>query len=130
MISRLVLTDFRNHADAVLTPGPGFVVLTGENGAGKTNVLEAVSLLAPGRGLRRASLAEMARQQGDGGFGIAATLADATPLATGIEPGAPSRRPVRINRGPRSDKPRVVEASVIMFRVPCARTPLKKKSIP
>jgi len=74
MISRLVLTDFRNHADAVLAPGPGFVVLTGDNGAGKTNVLEAVSLLAPGRGLRRAPLAEMARQGGSGGFGVAAAL--------------------------------------------------------
>ncbi|NWN27501.1 AAA family ATPase, partial [Escherichia marmotae] len=45
-VSRLVLTDFRNHADATLAPGPGFVVLSGENGAGKTNVLEALSLLA------------------------------------------------------------------------------------
>ena len=74
MLSRLVLTDFRNHADLTLTPGPGFVVLTGENGAGKTNILEAVSLLAPGRGLRRAALGEMARQGGAGGSGVAATL--------------------------------------------------------
>ena len=74
MLARLILTDFRNHADTVIAPGPGFVVLTGENGAGKTNVLEAVSLLAPGRGLRRAALGEMARQGGPGGFGVAATL--------------------------------------------------------
>jgi len=74
MLSRLILTDFRNHAEAVLHPARGFVVLTGENGAGKTNVLEAVSLLAPGRGLRRASLSDMARQGGSGGFGVAATL--------------------------------------------------------
>ena len=74
MLSRLTLTDFRNHAEAVLHPGRGFVVLTGENGAGKTNVLEAVSLLAPGRGLRRAALSDMARQGGSGGFGVAATL--------------------------------------------------------
>jgi len=74
MLSRLVITDFRNHADLTLQPGPGFVVLTGENGAGKTNILEAVSLLAPGRGLRRAALGEMARQGGAGGFGVAATL--------------------------------------------------------
>jgi len=74
MLSRLVLTDFRNHADLTLQPGSGFVVLTGENGAGKTNILEAVSLLAPGRGLRRAALGEMARQGGAGGFGVAATL--------------------------------------------------------
>ncbi|RZF65298.1 DNA replication/repair protein RecF [Sphingomonas populi] len=74
MLSRLVLTDFRNHADLTLTPGAGFVVLTGENGAGKTNVIEAVSLLAPGRGLRAAPLGEMARQGGKGGFGVAAVL--------------------------------------------------------
>ena len=74
MLARLVLTDFRNHEDAVIAPGPGIVVLTGENGAGKTNVLEAVSLLAPGRGLRRAALGDMARQGGNGGFGIATIL--------------------------------------------------------
>jgi DNA replication and repair protein RecF len=100
MLSRLVLTDFRNHADAVLAPGTGFVVLTGENGAGKTNVLEAVSLLAPGRGLRRASLAEMARQGGSGGFGVAASIEGGIALATGIEPSAPNRRLVRINGAP------------------------------
>ncbi|HEU4959012.1 MAG TPA: DNA replication/repair protein RecF [Sphingomonas sp.] len=100
MLSRLVLTDFRNHADAVLTPGAGFVVLTGDNGAGKTNVLEAISLLAPGRGLRRAPLAEMARQGGSGGFGVAATLKPLVDLATGIEPAAPNRRLVRVNGAP------------------------------
>ena len=60
MLSRLVLTDFRNHPALAIAPGPGFVVLFGENGAGKTNILEAVSLLAPGRGLRRAPLSAMA----------------------------------------------------------------------
>ncbi len=95
-VARLVLTDFRNHADAVLAPGPGFVVLTGENGAGKTNVLEALSLLAPGRGLRRAPLAEMARQGGSGGFGIAARLGEVD-IGTGTQPDAPERRLVRIN---------------------------------
>ena len=103
MLSRLRLTDFRNHAGLVLAPGPGFVVLTGENGAGKTNVLEAVSLLAPGRGLRRAALSDMQRQGGAeggrGGFGIAATLAAAAgevEIATGTLATAPERRQVRI----------------------------------
>lgn len=100
MLARLSLTDFRNHADAVLAPGPGFVVLSGDNGAGKTNVLEAVSLLAPGRGLRRAPLSEMARQGGSGGFGVAAVLADDTALGTGTRPDAPERRLVRINGAP------------------------------
>ena len=97
MLSRLILTDFRNHAEAVLRPGPGFVVLTGDNGAGKTNVLEAVSLLAPGRGLRRAALSDMARQHGPGGFAIAATLDDGVEIGTGAQASAPERRIVRVN---------------------------------
>lgn len=99
MLSRLILTDFRNHAELVLAPAPGFVVLTGENGAGKTNVLEAVSLLSPGRGLRRASLSAMQRQHGPGGFGIAATLAlpdGDIEIATGTLAAAPERRQLRI----------------------------------
>ena len=100
MITRLVLTDFRNHAALTLTPGAGFVVLTGENGAGKTNILEAISLLAPGRGLRRASLADMARQDGPGGFGVAATIAPTggsdLAIATGAHAAAPDRRVLRI----------------------------------
>jgi len=47
-VSRLTLTDFRSYAAAAIEPGPGLVLLSGENGAGKTNVLEAVSLLSPG----------------------------------------------------------------------------------
>jgi DNA replication and repair protein RecF len=97
MLSRLVLTDVRNHAALSLAPGAGFVVLTGANGAGKTNVLEAVSLLAPGRGLRRAALAEVARSDGPGGFGVAATLDDGVTLATGALAAAPERRVVRVN---------------------------------
>ena len=97
MLSRLVLTDFRNHADLALAPGGGFVVLTGRNGAGKTNVLEAVSLLAPGRGLRRAGLSQMARSDGAGGFGVAATLAYGVEIATGTLASAPERRVVRVS---------------------------------
>lgn len=95
-VKRLLLTDFRNHADALLTPGATFVVLSGENGAGKTNILEAVSLLAPGRGLRGAPLGEMARQGGVGGFGVAATLDDAE-IGTGTRADSPERRIVRVN---------------------------------
>ncbi len=97
MLSRLVLTDVRNHAALSLAPGAGFVVLTGANGAGKTNVLEAVSLLAPGRGLRRSALTEVARSDGPGGFGIAGTLEDGVTLGTGTLAAAPERRVVRVN---------------------------------
>lgn len=79
-VSRLSLSDFRSYSDAVMAPGPGLVILTGENGAGKTNVLEAVSLLSPGRGLRGATLGEMARKGGSGGFGVAAKLGPSASL--------------------------------------------------
>jgi len=98
-VSRLALTDFRAYATATIEPGPGFVLLSGENGAGKTNMLEAVSLLTPGRGLRVASLAEMARNDGPGGFGVAARLGE-TDIGTGTFPAASERRQVRINSAP------------------------------
>jgi DNA replication and repair protein RecF len=100
-VTRLALTDFRSYADAMLAPGPGFVILTGENGAGKTNILEAVSLLSPGRGLRGAALGEMARRGGPGGFAVAARLAEVD-IGTGTTPAAPERRQVRINGAPAS----------------------------
>jgi len=96
VITRLTLTDFRSYAAASVQPGPGFVVLTGENGAGKTNVLEAVSLLAPGRGLRGAALGEMARKDGPGGFAVSAVLGD-TQIGVGAAAGSPEKRIVRIN---------------------------------
>src|SRR3954467_13614588 len=100
-VARLSLSDFRSYADALIAPGPGLVVLTGENGAGKTNVLEAVSLLSPGRGLRGASLAEMARTGGLGGFAVAARLRDVE-IGTGTVALTPERRQVRINGAPAS----------------------------
>lgn len=95
MLTRLTLSDFRNHEDALIVPRADFVVLTGENGAGKTNILEAVSLLAPGRGLRGAALAQMARQGGRGGFGVAAQV-DGVTIGTGTMADQPERRQVRI----------------------------------
>lgn len=96
-VLRLALTDFRSYADAVVETAPGLVVLTGENGAGKTNVLEALSLLAPGRGLRGAALSEMAREGGTGGFAVAARLGDGTEIGTGTTRTQPERRQTRIN---------------------------------
>ena len=100
-VSRLTLTDFRSYATATVEPGPGFVLLFGENGAGKTNLLEAVSMLTPGRGLRGAALSEMARQGGNGSWAVAARLGD-TDIGTGTQASAPERRQVRINGAPAS----------------------------
>jgi DNA replication and repair protein RecF len=73
-VTNLKLTDFRNYATLTLDTDARHVVLAGENGAGKTNVLEALSLLSPGRGLRRARLDEMARLAGSGVWSVFARL--------------------------------------------------------
>ena len=100
-VSRLTLTDFRSYASAMIEPGPGFVLLFGENGAGKTNLLEAVSMLTPGRGLRGAALSQMARQGGSGAWAVAAKLGEID-IGTGTQEQAPERRQVRINGAPAS----------------------------
>ena len=100
-ISRIALTDFRSYGSAQIEPGPGFVLLFGENGAGKTNLLEAVSMLAPGRGLRGAALSNMARQGASGGWAVATKLGDVD-IGTGTLASAPERRQVRINGAPAS----------------------------
>lgn len=71
-VERLTLTNFRNYSLAALEVGPEPQVLIGANGAGKTNLLEAVSLLAPGQGMRRAAYPDLARGTGDGGWAVAA----------------------------------------------------------
>ncbi|MCJ2187825.1 DNA replication/repair protein RecF [Novosphingobium beihaiensis] len=101
MLDRILLSRFRNHADTAVEGTAQFNLLVGENGAGKTNVLEAISLLAPGRGLRRAALADMPGQGFDGGFAISAALTapggDPVRLGTGVSPDRPGRRLVQIN---------------------------------
>ncbi|WP_275787171.1 DNA replication/repair protein RecF [Pararhizobium gei] len=73
-LNRLKLGDFRNYAGLSLELDARHVVLTGENGAGKTNLIEAVSFLSPGRGLRRAAYADAARVGADNGFSVFAAL--------------------------------------------------------
>src|SRR6476646_6239550 len=91
-IRRLTLTNFRSyHAAQVLLDRAGPVGLTGANGAGKTNLIEAISLLAPGRGLRRATMEELAFSEGDGGWAVNAEaegMLGLATLGTGIDPPA------------------------------------------
>ncbi|NIA68113.1 DNA replication/repair protein RecF [Pelagibius litoralis] len=58
---RLLVHEFRSYQSAELEIAAAPVVLTGANGAGKTNLLEAISFLSPGRGLRGAKLSEVDR---------------------------------------------------------------------
>ncbi|MBZ9992485.1 DNA replication/repair protein RecF [Mesorhizobium sp. BH1-1-4] len=101
-ISKLTLTNFRNYATLAIDVAPGAVVFSGDNGAGKTNLLEAISFLTPGRGLRRAPYVDVAREGGDGGFALHARLDGAdgeVEIGTGISGGdtAEGGRRVRIN---------------------------------
>ncbi|MCZ8545728.1 DNA replication/repair protein RecF [Mesorhizobium qingshengii] len=102
-ISKLTLTNFRNYAALAIDLAPGAVVFSGDNGAGKTNLLEAISFLTPGRGLRRAPYADVAREGGDGGFALHARLDGPdgpVEIGTGISGGdsaGEGGRRVRIN---------------------------------
>src|SRR5689334_24742973 len=111
-IHRLSLTHFRNYRAASLSPRGDIVVLVGPNGAGKTNCLEAISFLAPGRGLRRARLEDVADNQGDGSWAVAAEVEGALGLATlgtGIE--APLDEAASATRRCRIDRESVSSAA-------------------
>lgn len=105
-IRRLTLTNFRSyHAAQIGLDRAGPVVLTGANGAGKTNLIEAISLLAPGRGLRRATMDELAFTEGDGSWAVSAEIEGMlglSTLGTGIDPpvaeDSSSTRKCRIDR--------------------------------
>ncbi|MDE2334565.1 MAG: DNA replication/repair protein RecF [Rhodospirillales bacterium] len=95
-LERLTLSRFRNYEALDWLPGARLVVIAGANGSGKTNLLEAVSLLATGRGLRGAATAMLARH-GRGPWAVAARLAvDGAnfEVATGADPEPPHERRV------------------------------------
>jgi DNA replication and repair protein RecF len=89
-VERIALTGFRNYTSATLTAGPEPIVLIGANGAGKTNLLEAVSLLAPGQGLRGAPFADLS-QAGTHAWSVAArvhTALGSLDIGTGVQAAA------------------------------------------
>jgi DNA replication and repair protein RecF len=93
-LNRLTLTDFRNYPALTWRPAARISVLYGPNGSGKTNLLEALSLLVPGRGLRGARNADLPRQGGSGGWAVNARLRTSdgeTSIGTGAEPDSDRR---------------------------------------
>ena len=93
-LTRLTLTDFRGYTALVWRPAARISVLYGPNGSGKTNLLEALSLLVPGRGLRGARNADLPRQGGSGAWAVNARLHTSdgeTSIGTGAEAGADRR---------------------------------------
>lgn len=119
-ITRLTLADFRSYEHLDVRVAGRLVALSGENGAGKTNLLEAISLLSPGRGLRRADLADMARIGGGGGFVVAVDLDTANGpvrLGTTLDGQPPSRR-CRIDGAPVSSAAAFAEYLRIVWLTP------------
>ena len=101
-VTRLTLTDFRSYQHLRIETDARPVVMTGANGAGKTNLLEALSFLAPGRGLRGARLAHVGRT------GVSAvtpwavathvdTPAGRLAVGTGLAAGTGERRTIQID---------------------------------
>jgi DNA replication and repair protein RecF len=123
-VSGLRLVDFRNYPSLSLDLKPGPVVLSGDNGAGKTNLLEAISFLTPGRGLRRSPYEEVAREGGAGGFAVHARLDGdfgASEIGTGtagLTEGSESGRRVRINGAPAKSADNLLEWLRVVWLTP------------
>lgn len=120
-IRRLKLSNFRNYAELTLPLEAGHVVLTGENGSGKTNLIEAVSFLSPGRGLRRSAYDDVAKSGAADGFAIHATLdcmiyGEAN-IGTGTAGGGEGGRKIRIN-GAASSGEELLDYARILWVVP------------
>jgi DNA replication and repair protein RecF len=124
-IRRLTLSNFRSYRGLQIGLEDRPVVLTGPNGAGKTNLIEAVSFLSPGRGLRRATLDEVAFSEGNGAWAVSAQVEGALGLATlgtGIEAtggnGVPEQRKCRIDGEPVSSAAAFAEHLSVIWLVP------------
>ncbi|MDI7862917.1 DNA replication/repair protein RecF [Rhizobiaceae bacterium n13] len=121
-LSRLTLGDFRNYAQVRLSLDGRHVVFAGDNGAGKTNLLEAVSFLSPGRGLRRAPYADVKRVGGSGGFSIFAVvdgMEGDVEIGTGVESTEDSAvRKLRINGTPAKSADELTDHLRILWLTP------------
>jgi len=102
-IRSLRLTDFRSYGALDLELDGRPVVLFGANGAGKTNLLEAISILSPGRGLRRAKIDDITRKDGKimaPAWGVSALIEahnDPVRISVGQIPETPRRRTMRLD---------------------------------
>jgi DNA replication and repair protein RecF len=118
---RLRLTDYRSWQALALELDGRPAVFSGANGAGKTNILEALSMFTPGRGLRGARLDEIARLGGAGGWAAAArleVLGDERALGVGAEAGAPDRRLCRIDGSSASGPSAFADAVAMLWLTP------------
>ena len=122
-LTRLSLTQFRNYPSLTWRPAAAISVLFGPNGSGKTSLLEAVSLLVPGRGLRGARLSELARygEGATGSWAVAGRFDSAQgpcDIGTGTQPGAPERRLFRLDGAPPRSQAELAERVAAVWLTP------------
>lgn len=102
-VTRLSLANYRSYEALDIALNRNMVVLHGANGAGKTNILEALSFLSQGRGLRRADLRDCAREDGPGSWAFSVEIEHpdgAVQLGSGYDPMDANSRKCRVNRAP------------------------------
>jgi len=126
--TRIALSDFRSYAKGELFVRPAPVVLCGPNGIGKTNLLEALSLLSPGRGLRGARLMSMLRKNADSAtaenWAVSATLKRGPEgeweIGAGYVPTVPGTQPRRVFHlnGVPADAAEVAELVPVLWLTP------------
>lgn len=120
-VTRLKLTDFRNYARADIGFGSRHVVLTGNNGAGKTNLMEALSLMSPGRGMRRAAYGDLVRAGGTGGFAVFAELdgmEGPVEIGTGFSAEDEGGRKLRVNGAPAKSSDELLDHARVLWLTP------------
>ncbi len=119
-LTRLTLTGFRSYESLVWRSSARMVAIAGPNGSGKTNLLEAISLLSPGRGLRGARVAEYLRH-GAAHWAVAGrftTLAGESDIGTGTEPDAPDRRVFRLDGATPRSQAEIAERVAAVWLTP------------
>lgn len=123
-LETLKLTSFRNYSSLNLQADERHVVFTGENGAGKTNILEAISFLSPGRGLRRAPYAQVAQSGGNGTWAVYAQLHGPygqVSIGTGLQAsqtGAESQRKTHIDGIPAKTSDVLLDYARVLWLTP------------